>query len=138
LDYRHGTGHGVGSYLNVHEGPFGIGTKKGYADVALAPGHVTSIEPGFYEDGNFGIRLENVAIVREKKTKYMFGDKPYLGFEPVTMVPFCKRLTDVDSLTAEEKTWLNDYHRKVLERTEDFFKNDALTLAWLKHETSPV
>ncbi len=73
LDYRHGTGHGVGSYLNVHEGPFGIGTRKAYADVALAAGNVTSIEPGYYEDGGFGIRIENMAIVREVKTTHTLG-----------------------------------------------------------------
>lgn len=135
LDYRHGTGHGVGSYLNVHEGPIGIGTRKHYAEVALAAGNVTSIEPGFYEDGSYGIRLENIAIVREVKTKNQFGDKPYLGFEHVTMVPFCRRLIEPSLLTAKEKKWLNDYHTKVWENTSGHFKDDPLTTAWLKRET---
>lgn len=125
----------MGSYLNVHEGPIGIGTRKHYAEVALAAGNVTSIEPGFYEDGSYGIRLENIAIVREVKTKNQFGDKPYLGFEHVTMVPFCRRLIEPSLLTAKEKKWLNDYHTKVWENTSGHFKDDPLTTAWLKRET---
>ncbi|RDA82730.1 hypothetical protein CP532_2663 [Ophiocordyceps camponoti-leonardi (nom. inval.)] len=86
LDYRHGTGHGVGSYLNVHEGPIGIGTRVQYAEVPLAPGNVLSNEPGYYEDGHFGIRIENIMLVREQQTEHCFGEKPFLGFEHVTMV----------------------------------------------------
>ncbi|KAJ9134407.1 Metallopeptidase family m24 [Pleurostoma richardsiae] len=137
LDYRHGTGHGVGSYLNVHEGPIGIGTRKQYAEVALAAGNVTSIEPGFYEDGSYGIRIENIAMVREVKTPLQFGDKPYLGFEHVTMVPYCRTLIDTTLLTPEEKQWLNDHSSEIFEKTKDFFKDDPLTLAWLKRETQP-
>jgi len=137
LDYRHGTGHGVGSYLNVHEGPIGIGTRKQYAEVSLAAGNVISNEPGYYKDGEYGIRIENIVMVKEVKTKNLFGDKPYLGFEHVTMVPYCRSLIDVSLLTEEEKTWLNDYNRTVLEKTQGYFKDDLLTLAWLKRETAP-
>lgn len=137
LDYRHGTGHGVGSYLNVHEGPIGIGTRKQYADVALASGNVTSIEPGFYEDGSYGIRIENMAIVKEAKTKYSFGDKPYLAFEHVTMVPYCRNLIDASLLSDREKKWLNDHHAEIVEKTQGLLKEDALALAWLKKETQP-
>ncbi|KAL1873974.1 hypothetical protein VTK73DRAFT_675 [Phialemonium thermophilum] len=137
LDYRHGTGHGVGSYLNVHEGPIGIGTRKQYTEVPLAAGNVTSIEPGFYEDGSFGIRIENMALIREVKTEHSFGDKPYLGFEHVTMVPYCRNLIDTTLLTEEEKKWLNDHHAEIFEKTRDYFKDDALTLAWLRRETQP-
>ncbi|OAA58397.1 xaa-pro aminopeptidase [Niveomyces insectorum RCEF 264] len=137
LDYRHGTGHGVGSYLNVHEGPIGIGTRKQYAEVALAAGNVTSIEPGFYEDGAYGIRIENMALVREVQTTHAFGDKPYLGFEHVTMVPYCRALIDTALLTDKEKDWLNDYNQLILDKTAGFFKDDATTLAWLKKETQP-
>ncbi|EHA49003.1 xaa-Pro aminopeptidase 1 [Pyricularia oryzae 70-15] len=137
LDYRHGTGHGVGSYLNVHEGPIGIGTRKHYAGVPLAPGNVTSIEPGFYEDGSYGIRIENIAMIREVETKHMFGDKPYLGFEHVTMVPYCRRLIDESLLTPREKQWLNDYNKLILDKTSGFFKDDNLTMAWLERETQP-
>ena len=135
LDYRHGTGHGVGSYLNVHEGPIGIGTRVQYAEVALAPGNVVSIEPGFYEDGSFGIRIENIAMVKEVQTKHSFGDKPYLGFEHVTMVPFCRNLIDVNLLTAQEKAWLNQYNADILKKTRHLFDKDALTAAWLDRET---
>ncbi|KAI8233898.1 putative Xaa-Pro aminopeptidase P [Colletotrichum sp. SAR 10_99] len=138
LDYRHGTGHGVGSYLNVHEGPIGIGTRVQFAEVALAPGNVVSIEPGFYEDGSYGIRIENVAMVTEVKTKHSFGDKPYLGFEHVTMVPYCQNLIEPSLLTAEEKKWLNAHNADIFQKTRDFFAHDPLTLAWLTRETQPL
>ncbi|KAF4911630.1 putative Xaa-Pro aminopeptidase P [Colletotrichum viniferum] len=138
LDYRHGTGHGVGSYLNVHEGPIGIGTRVQFAEVALAPGNVVSIEPGFYEDGSYGIRIENVAMVTEVKTKHFFGDKPYLGFEHVTMVPYCQNLIEPSLLTAEEKKWLNAHNADIFQKTRDFFTHDPLTLAWLTRETQPL
>ncbi|KAF6822299.1 Xaa-Pro aminopeptidase [Colletotrichum plurivorum] len=138
LDYRHGTGHGVGSYLNVHEGPIGIGTRVQFAEVALAPGNVVSIEPGFYEDGSYGIRIENVAMVTEVPTKHSFGDKPYLGFEHVTMVPYCQNLIDPTLLTAAEKDWLNAHNADIFQKTKDYFANDALTLAWLARETQPL
>ncbi|KAK1598806.1 metallopeptidase family M24 [Colletotrichum navitas] len=137
LDYRHGTGHGVGSYLNVHEGPVGIGTRVQFAEVALAPGNVLSIEPGFYEDGSYGIRIENVAMVTEVKTKHSFGDKPYLGFEHVTMVPYCRNLIEPSLLTAEEKAWLNAHHADILQKTKGYFQDDPLTLTWLTRETQP-
>ncbi|OLN81514.1 putative Xaa-Pro aminopeptidase P [Colletotrichum chlorophyti] len=138
LDYRHGTGHGVGSFLNVHEGPIGIGTRVQFAEVALAPGNVVSIEPGFYEDGSYGIRIENVAMVTEVKTKFSFGDKPYLGFEHVTMVPYCQNLIDPSLLTAEETAWLNAHNADIFDKTKDYFRNDPLTLAWLTRETQPL
>jgi Xaa-Pro aminopeptidase len=137
LDYRHGTGHGVGSYLNVHEGPIGIGTRVQYAEVALAAGNVVSIEPGYYEDGNYGIRIENIAIVRDVTTRYSFGEKPYLGFEHVTMVPFSRNLIDARLLNDIEKKWLNEYHSDILDKTKGFFENDPLTMAWLRRETQP-
>jgi Xaa-Pro aminopeptidase len=137
LDYRHGTGHGVGSYLNVHEGPIGIGTRVQYAEVALAAGNVVSVEPGYYEDGVFGIRIENIAMVKEVKTKYSFGDKPYLGFEHVTMVPFCRNLIDPTFLNDTEKAWLNNYHADIFNKMKDIFQDDTLTLAWLSRETQP-
>ncbi|OHW96364.1 metallopeptidase family m24 [Colletotrichum incanum] len=138
LDYRHGTGHGVGSYLNVHEGPIGIGTRVQFAEVALAPGNVVSIEPGFYEDGSYGIRIENVAMVTEVKTRHSFGDKPYLGFEHVTMVPYCQNLIEPSLLTAEEKAWLNAHNTDIFQKTKDYFQNDPLTLTWLTRETQPL
>ena len=124
--------------MNVHEGPIGIGTRVQYAEVALAPGNVLSNEPGYYQDGHYGIRIENVVMVREVQTKYTFGDKPFLGFEHVTMVPYCRNLIDVRMLTDSEKAWLNSYNQEVLEKTGEYFKDDALTMAWLKRETDRI
>ena len=138
LDYRHGTGHGVGSFLNVHEGPIGIGTRVQYTEVPLSPGNVLSDEPGYYEDGNFGIRIENMFMVREAKTKHQFGDKPYLGFEHVTMVPMCQKLIDKTLLTEDERVWIDTYHADVLEKTKGFFAKDERTMQWLVRETSKI
>lgn len=106
--------------------------------MALAPGNVVSIEPGFYEDGSFGIRIENLAMVREVATKHSFGDKPYLGFEHVTMVPYCRNLIEPSLLTSAEKQWINAHHEDILRKTQDMFRDDALTLAWLVRETQPL
>lgn len=138
LDYRHGTGHGVGSFLNVHEGPIGIGTRAAYSEVSLSIGNVISDEPGYYEDGSFGIRIENMIMAKETKTTHKFGDKPWLGFEHVTMVPMCKKLTDVKLLSTEERQWLNEYHEEIWEKTSGFFKNDERTTSWLKRETAAI
>lgn len=138
LDYRHGTGHGVGSYLNVHEGPIGVGARVQYSEVALSPGNVLSDEPGYYEDGKFGIRIENIIMAREVKTNHRFGDKPYLGFECVTMVPMCRKLIDVDLLSPKERRWVDEYHQKVLKETKDFFEAEDRTMKWLQRETAPL
>ena len=138
LDYRHGTGHGVGSYLNVHEGPIGIGTRIQYSEVPLAAGNVLSDEPGYYEDGNFGIRIENIIMVKEVETEHHFGDKPSFGFEHVTMVPYCRKLIDVGLLTEKEKEWVDEYHAEIFEKTKGFFEDEGRTLKWLKRETAPL
>lgn len=138
LDYRHGTGHGVGSYLNVHEGPIGIGTRIQLSEVPLAPGNVISNEPGYYEDGSFGIRIENIIMVKEVDTTHRFGDKSYLGFEHVTMVPYCRKLMDLKLLTDKEKEWLNTYHKDIYEKTHGYFKKGSLALAWLERETTEI
>ena len=134
LDYRHSTGHGVGSYLNVHEGPIGIGTRMQYSEVALSVGNVLSNEPGYYEDGSFGIRIENMMTVKEVTTKHRFGDKPSYTFEHVTMVPMCRKLIDTSLLSAVEIQWLNDYHKDVWEKTSGSFKDDKISRAWLERE----
>ena len=108
-----------------------------YSEVSLAVGNVVSDEPGYYEDGKFGIRIENMVMVREVETKHKFGDKPYLGFEHVTMTPHCRNLVDMSLLTEDEKTFINEYHKEVYEKTSKFFENDSLTLEWLKRETAP-
>ena len=138
LDYRHGTGHGVGSYLNVHEGPIGVGTRVLYTEVALSAGNVISDEPGYYEDGSFGIRIENIIMCKEVKTEYSFGDRPWLGFEHVTMVPYCRKLIDVELLTEKERAWVDAYHEEILEKTKGFFEGDERTLRWLERETAKL
>ncbi|KAF6223556.1 hypothetical protein HO133_000399 [Letharia lupina] len=138
LDYRHGTGHGVGSYLNVHEGPIGVGTRIQYSEVPLSAGNVLSDEPGYYEDGNFGIRIENIIMAKEVETKHHFGDKPYLGFEHVTMVPMCRRLIDVELLSGKEREWIDDYHKEVMGKTKGFFEGDERTMKWLERETAEL
>ncbi|KAK5198965.1 hypothetical protein LTR92_001436 [Exophiala xenobiotica] len=138
LDYRHGTGHGVGSYLNVHEGPIGIGTRAAYSEVSLSIGNVISDEPGYYEDGSFGIRIENMIMAKEARTNHKFGDKPWIAFEHVTMVPMCRRLIDPTLLAPEERDWLNDYHKEVWDKTNGFFKNDERTTRWLRRETASI
>ncbi|MCJ1476806.1 hypothetical protein MMC13_005475 [Lambiella insularis] len=135
LDYRHGTGHGVGSYLNVHEGPIGVGTRVQYTEVALSAGNVISDEPGYYEDGNFGIRIENIIMAHEVKTAHSFGEKPWLGFEHVTMVPMCRKLINEAYLTPREVAWLNSYHEEVLAKTSEYFEGDERTMRWLQRET---
>ena len=138
LDYRHGTGHGVGSYLNVHEGPIGVGTRVQYTEVALSAGNVISDEPGYYEDGNFGIRIENIIMCKEVKTEHSFGDRPWLGFEHVTMVPYCRKLIDADLLTGKERAWVDAYHEEILAKTKGFFEGDERTLRWLERETAKL
>ncbi|KII91342.1 hypothetical protein PLICRDRAFT_38090 [Plicaturopsis crispa FD-325 SS-3] len=138
LDYRHGTGHGVGHFLNVHEGPHGIGTRIAYNNTALKAGMTVSNEPGFYADGRFGIRIENVVSVREAKTLHNFGDKGYLGFEHFTLCPMHKKLIDTDLLTVQERTWLNNYHAETLSKVSPLLGNDSRALEWLKRECSPI
>ncbi|KAA1478144.1 Creatinase/aminopeptidase [Dentipellis sp. KUC8613] len=134
LDYRHGTGHGVGHFLNVHEGPQGIGTRIAYNSTPLKPGMTVSNEPGYYADGRFGIRIENVVIVREVHTPNNFGGKGFLGFEHVTMCPIHKNLIDAELLSIDERDWLNEYHQEVLAKVGPLLKNDERALAWLKRE----
>ncbi|KAM3434576.1 hypothetical protein NHJ13734_005919 [Beauveria thailandica] len=138
LDFRHGTGHGVGSFLNVHEGPMGIGARPAYSEFPLKPGNVISNEPGYYEDGNFGIRIENVIVVKEVKTKNNFGGTPYYGFENVTMVPYCNNLMDKTLLTQEEKNWINAKNNETLQKIQGLVANDELALGFLKRNTQPV
>ncbi|KAJ5573884.1 uncharacterized protein N7459_008311 [Penicillium hispanicum] len=138
LDFLHGTGHGVGSYLNVHEGPMGIGTRVQYTEVPIAAGNVISDEPGYYEDGKFGIRIENIVMAREVNTPNKFGDKQWLGFEHVTMTPIGRNLIEPLLLTDAELKWVNDYHAEVWDKTHHFFNDDELTRKWLERETKAI
>ncbi|KXN80946.1 putative Xaa-Pro aminopeptidase P [Leucoagaricus sp. SymC.cos] len=138
LDYRHGTGHGVGHFLNVHEGPHGIGVRIAYNSAPMKPGMTLSNEPGYYEDGKYGVRLENVVLVQEVKTPNNFGDKGFLGFERVTMSPIHKKLIDLSLLNNEEKKWVDDYHVEVWEKVSPLLRHDKRALNWLKRETTPL
>ncbi|KIK37660.1 hypothetical protein CY34DRAFT_810121 [Suillus luteus UH-Slu-Lm8-n1] len=135
--YRHGTGHGVGHFLNVHEGPQGIGTRIAYNSTSLKVGMTVSNEPGYYADGRYGIRTESVVIVQEAKTPNNFGNG-YLCFEHVTMCPIQTKLIDFSLMTAQEKEWLNSYHAETLEKVGPLLRNDLRALQWLERECSPV
>ncbi|CAL5871988.1 uncharacterized protein PFLUO_LOCUS6245 [Penicillium psychrofluorescens] len=138
LDFLHGTGHGIGSFLNVHEGPMGIGTRVQYTEVPLAAGNVISDEPGYYEDGKFGIRIENVVLCKEVNPPNKFGDKQWLGFEHVTMTPIGLKLIEPSLLSDAELKWVNDYHAEIWDKTHHFFTEDELTTKWLERETKPI
>jgi len=138
LDYRHGTGHGIGHYLNVHEGPHGIGTRIALNASPLKPGMTISNEPGYYADGRFGIRIESIVLVREVKTPNNFGDKGYLGFENITVCPIQTKLVDVTLMSEGEKVWLNKYHADTWEKVSPLLKNDVRALEWLKRECAPL
>ena len=105
LDYNHGTGHGVGQYLNVHEGPQVDSKRENEAGFMI--GMTTSNEPGYYESGAFGIRIENVCITVEASTPHNFGNKKYCRFETVTMTPIKTNLIDLSMLTDDELNWVN-------------------------------
>ncbi|KAL6222456.1 hypothetical protein ACLB2K_005848 [Fragaria x ananassa] len=134
LDYRHGTGHGIGSYLNVHEGPHIISFRP--RNVPLEDSMTVTDEPGYYEDGNFGIRLENVLIIKKAYTKFNFGDKGYLQFEHITWAPYQRKLIDASLLTPEELEWLNTYHSKCRSILDSYL--DESEKAWLKKATEPI
>lgn len=111
LDYLHGTGHGVGSFLSVHEGPQGISSRA--SRTALEPGMILSNEPGYYREGAYGIRIENLLLVRDDLPQPDGAETPMLGFETLTLAPIDLRLVDFSLLTAEEQAWLAAYHQRV-------------------------
>ncbi|KAJ1679644.1 hypothetical protein EV182_001628 [Spiromyces aspiralis] len=138
LDFRHGTGHGVGAFLNVHEGPQGIAMRPGYASVGLKANMTVTNEPGFYEDGKFGIRIENTCIIVKTDTEFNIDDKEFLTFESATLVPIQKKMIDRRIFTDHEVEWLNAYHKRVWDTLSPLVKDDELTYEWLKRETSPL
>jgi Xaa-Pro aminopeptidase len=133
LDYDHGTGHGVGSYLGVHEGPQGI--YKRASTVALQPGMIVSNEPGYYKTGEYGIRIENLQVVTPP-TDIPGGERPMLGFEPLTLAPIDRKLIDVDLLDAVERAQMDAYHARVLAEIGPQLEGDAA--AWLRDACAPV
>ena len=133
LDYDHGTGHGVGSYLGVHEGPHRIA--KVQNSVALRPGMIVSNEPGFYKEGAYGIRIENLQFVTEA-TPIPGGERPMLGFETLTLAPIDRRLIVKAMLTDEERCQLDAYHARVLEVIGP--KVPAAVRSWLAETCAPL
>ncbi len=130
-DYDHGTGHGVGHFLSVHEGPQRI--SKVFNNVALLPGMVISNEPGYYRADGFGIRIENLELVVDVETQ---GDFHVQGFESLTRCPIDVRAVNVNMLTKPELNWLNDYHQKVWHDVSPLVEGEVKE--WLRNATQPV
>lgn len=132
LDYDHGTGHGVGSYLSVHEGPAGI--SRAARPVPLAPGMILSDEPGYYLPGAYGVRLENLVLVQP--AEFSAASKKFLRFETLTLVPFDRALIDPAMLPADALAWLNDYHARVEGALSPYVGTAAK--AWLHAACAPL
>jgi Xaa-Pro aminopeptidase len=133
LDYDHGTGHGVGSYLGVHEGPHRIA--KALNAVPLEPGMIVSNEPGYYKTGGFGIRIENLQVVTPA-AEIEGGERPMLGFETLTFAPIARDLVVKEMLTKQERAWFNAYHASVRAKIAPQLDGDAK--AWLEAATAPL
>ncbi|XP_033740983.1 xaa-Pro aminopeptidase 1-like isoform X3 [Pecten maximus] len=140
LQYRHGTGHGIGMYLSVHEGPGRISLSHSsfIHDEPLDEFQFFSDEPGYYEDGKFGIRLENIVMVKKATTKYQFPGTTFLTFETVTMVPYEPHLIVKELLSQREVDWINAYHRTVQNTIGPLLTNDPLAASWLSARTAPI
>lgn len=132
-DYDHGTGHGVGAFLSVHEGPQRIA--KAWNATPLAPGMIVSNEPGYYRDGEFGIRCENLCVVREAKTTSQ--EVPMLEFEALTMVPFDRRLIEITLLRSDEIEWIDTYHARVEQSLMRLLESER-DRDWLSSATRPL
>ena len=136
-DYAHGTGHGVGAFLAVHEGPQRIspvGSSQSGGDEPLQPGMILSNEPGYYKPGEYGIRIENLVLVVEKDVPG--ADKEVLGFETLTFVPIEKKLIDASMLSDRELQWLNEYHAAVLALIGPQLEGEDKT--WLERQCAPL
>ena len=137
IDYGHGTGHGVGYFLNVHEGPQSISQTVPDAHMAMQPGMITSIEPGLYRPGQWGVRIENLVLnvpAKGAAADGSFGE--FLEFETLTLCPIDTRCIDRSLLRNDEAEWLNAYHAEVRRRLAPLVAGDAL--AWLNERTQPV
>lgn len=132
LDYEHGTGHGVGCYLNVHENPVRIAKTSIYP---LRSGNIISNEPGYYKEGEYGIRIENLALIKEHK-EIQGENRNFLEVSQLTLCPIETKLIDPTLLTIAEKTWLNDYHHMVYTKLHNRLNANEAT--WLKRVTAPI
>ncbi|WP_375194915.1 aminopeptidase P family protein [Sphingobium sp.] len=133
LDYAHGTGHGVGSFLSVHEGPQRIATFGG-GDEPLQPGMILSNEPGYYKTGEYGIRIENLVLVETREVPG--AEREMLGFETLTFAPIDRHAIAVDLLTGDERAWVDAYHARVLDVVGPQLEGEALD--WLKAACAPL
>ena len=137
VDFAHGTGHGVGSFLSVHEGPQRIAKVAGGQagpDQPLIPGMILSNEPGYYKQDHFGIRIENLVLTETREIEAAEGE--YFGFETLTFVPLDRRLIDTSLLTDDEIEWVDSYHRQVHNLLASQLEGDDL--AWLEQECAPL
>ncbi|OJX09873.1 MAG: hypothetical protein BGO77_05515 [Caedibacter sp. 37-49] len=132
LDYAHGTGHGVGAVLNIHEGPQRISNVPNF--VSLKPGMILSNEPGYYKEGEYGIRIESLVIV--KSLEIPKAEKKMLGFETITFAPIDQALIELSLLTDSEIKWLNDYHQEVYEKLSPLLEVEVQK--WLNDVTQPL
>ena len=132
LDFNHGTGHGVGSFLSVHEGPQNI-SKRGI--VPLESGMIISNEPGYYKEGAYGIRLENLILVTELR-EIKGGEQPVMDFETLTLAPFERSLINQELMSKIELTWLNSYHKRVYKKLSASLSKQEKQ--WLKQQTAPL
>ena len=121
-NYLHGTSHGVGHFLNVHEGPYGKSLKEG---------NIITNEPGYYKKDNFGIRIENEVLVVKK-------DEEHLGFENLTFIPYERNLMDMSLISDEFKEYIDNFHKKCYEKLSPFLKDDKKALDYLKRKTQPL
>ncbi|MEM8617445.1 MAG: M24 family metallopeptidase, partial [Pseudomonadota bacterium] len=137
LDYDHGTGHGVGVFLGVHEGPQRIA--KAWNEIPLKPGMIVSNEPGYYREGAYGIRIENLQYVTPAEP-IDGGDRPMLGFECLTFAPLDRQLIEVELLTAAERDWVDDYHQRVLAEIGPLLTaaEDEPVRLWLSRACAPL
>ena len=134
VNYGHGTGHGVGYFLNVHEGPQVIAYQAAATpQTAMQPGMITSIEPGTYRPGRWGVRIENL-VINQEAGKSKFGE--FLKFETLTLCPIDTRCLEISALSAEERDWLNQYHAQVRQRLSPLVEGTALE--WLNRSTAAV
>ena len=134
VDFGHGVGHGVGQFLNVHEGPAFIMSHARPGETPIEAGMILSNEPGYYKPGEYGIRTENLLVVVARDTPG--GDRPMLGFEPLTLAPIDRRLIDPTLLSGSEVEWIDAYHAKVRALVGPLLPSDVQS--WLEIETSPL
>ena len=144
-DYGHGTGHGVGAALNVHEGPMSISPRFANKEV-LKKGMVVSNEPGYYEDGNYGIRIENLLEIQfakpEEETangdEKNSGEKKFLKFSKLTMIPIQMNLIDVGLMAKDELDWIDAYHEEVFAKVSPLLEEGSPAMAWLKKSCAKI